>query len=368
MSRSALTTWNQRVQKRLARATGQSPLSPEALEAAVELVARKMRVDPIILMGALAAKPIPTALWNEVLHGLGPQPPPREEDWSAMATAAEVVSHTFPGEMLLGWVVEPSQPADVYLLASCLALHAPAERLDLLATHSDPRMVEIGRSGLLPDTTVARLPAAMQERFRHLGRCWQVAPELRAAVRFECAPACELPGMQHPSSGGYHLVVSRGQLVRLESGVARRLAQRLYRSLRAHGFLFVGPGDHDDRLFGEFEPLVAPGVLLYRKGQVPHPETRSVAGDFAALLSAVESDPTAWEPRWQLACLLLREGYAESAMSHLRELARWRPEFPGVWHTLAKAYTLAGNTAAAETAHARADLAATSAGAPKMLM
>jgi len=364
-----MTTWIQRVQKRLARATGQSPLSIDALEASVELVARKMRVDPVILMGALAAKPIPTALWNEVVHGLGPQPPPREEDWTAMAAAAEVVAHAFPGEMLLAWVVEPSQPADAYLLAACLALHSTAERLDLVATHSDPRMVDIGRSGLIPEATVERVPLAVREQFRHLGRCWQAAPELRSAVRFECAPACDLPGMQSPDAGsGYHVVVSRGHLVRLETDIARRLALRLYRALRAHGFLIVGPGDHDDRLFGELEPLVAPGVLLYRKGLTPPLESRSVAGDFAALLSAVEADPIAWEPRWQLACLLLREGYAESAMAHLRELARWRPEFPGVWQTLAQAYTLAGDTAAAESAHARADLAATSVGAPKMLM
>ena len=368
MSRSALTTWNQRVQKRLARATGQAPLAAEVLEAAIERAAQKLRVDPVILMGALAAKPIPTALWQEVLHGMTPPSPPREEDWSAMATAAQVVAGSFPADILAGWLVEPSQPADVYVLAAYLAQQTAAEKIDLLATHSDPRVVEVGRSGLVPEAALLRVPAEVQTHFRNLGRCWQADLGLRTSVRFECAPACELPGMQQPRNGGYHLVVSRGQLVRLDKGAARRLALRLYRALRAQGFLVVGPGDHDDALFGQLEPFVAPGVLLYRKGQAGHAEASSIAGDFAALLSAVEADPIAWEPRWQLACLLLRESYAESAMAHLRELARWRPEFPGVWQTLAKAYTLAGDTAAAKTAHARAALAATSAGAPEMLM
>lgn len=367
MSRSAMTTWIQRVQRRLARATGQAPLPPEALEAAVETASRRMRIDPVILLGALAAKPIPTALWHDVVNGLSPQTPAREEDWQTMASAAGAVAAAFPGEPLLAWLVEPQQPLDAWVLASCLALHATAEQLDLVATHSDPRLIEIGRSGLLPEAALRRAPQALQAYFRHLGRCWQAAPELRAAVRFECAPACELPGMQSRSAG-YHLVASRGQLVRLEPEVARRLALRLQRSLRTGGLLLVGPADHDDRLFGDLEPLVEPGILLYRKSDATPAASARASEDFESLVAAVEAEPVSWEPRWQLACFLLREGYAELAMSHLRELARWRPEFPGVWQTLAKAYTLAGDTARAADAHGRAALAAASAGAPKHLM
>lgn len=368
MSRSARTTWNQRVQKRLARATGQAPLSAEALEAALAAVARKMRLDPVLLLGSLAAKPIPTALWHEVLRNVVPQAPLREEDWGATFEAADVIAAAFPEQGLSAWVVEPAQPGDVFILASCLALRSSIARLEVVATHSDPRLVEIGRSGLLSESTVARAPSEVQIHFRHLGRCWQAVPELRAAVRFEGAPPCELPGMHGPEVGsGFHLIVSRGQLARVERDVAQRLALRLSRSLREEGFLLVGPGDHDDHRFGEMEPYVAPGVLLYRKGAASH-AVEGIASDFASLLTAVEADPVAWEPRWQLACLLLREGYAESAMAHLRELARWRPEFPGVWHTLAKAYTLAGDTASAAVANNRASHAAESAGAPKLLM
>lgn len=369
MSRSAMTTWNQRVQKRLARAIGQAPLPLQAVEAAIETLARKMRIDPAILLGALAAKPIPTALWHEFVHGLVPPPPPREEDWRAMASAAEAVTSAFPDEKVTAWLVDPSQPADAHVLSSCLALYRSPEMLDVVATHSDPRMVEIGRSGLVPEAILGRAPAELRMHFRHLGRCWQVAPELRASVRFECAPPLELPGMQSTGRpGGFHLVVSRGQLVRLEPIMARRLAVRLHRSLRSDGFLLVGPADHGDRTFGDLEPHVLPGVLLYRKGDAPPAEQASGRSDFEALLAAVEAEPVAWEPRWQLACLLLREGYAESAMAHLRELVRWRPEYPGAWLTLATAYTLAGDIASARDAQGRAALAAAAVGAPELLM
>lgn len=369
MSRSALTIWNQRVQRRLARATGESPLSPEALEAAIAAVARELRVDPVLLLGSLAAKPTPASLWNEVLRTLGTQNAPRHDDWSAVTAAAEAVAGAVGKRILTGWVVEPSQPGEVFVLAACLAVHCGAGRLDIVATHSDARMVELGHSGLVDEGTLLRAPAEVRIYFRHLGRCWQTVQELRESVRFESVPPCDLPGMRAPSTpDDFDLVVARGQFARLERGVGQRVARRLQRALREDGFLFVAPGDHDDRLFGDLEPYVAPGVLLYRKGPALHTGFESVAGDFAALLTAVETDPVAWEPRWQLACLLLREGYGEAAIAHLRELARWRPEFPGVWLMLSKAHTLAGDTAAAALASSRAALVAESAGAPKLLM
>lgn len=369
MSRSALTIWNQRVQRRLARATGESPLPEGALEAALAAVARNLRVDPVLLLGSLAARPTPASLWNELLRALGSQSAPRHEDWSAVTAAAEAVSGAVGKRNLSGWVVEPSQPGEVFVLAACLAVHCAANRLDIVATHSDPRLVELGHSGLVDEGTLTRAPGEVQIYFRHLGRCWQAASELRDAVRFEAVPPCDLPGVRPPSTpDDFDLVVARGQLARLERDAARRVARRLYRALREDGFLFVAPGDHDDRLFGDLEPFVAPGVLLYRKVPALRAGFESVAGDFAALLTAVEADPVAWEPRWQLACLLLREGYGEAAIAHLRELARWRPEYPGVWLMLAKAHTLAGDTAAAALAASRAALVAESAGAPKLLM
>jgi len=368
MSRSAITIWTQRVQKRLARATGELPLTPSSLEAALLAVARKLRIDPIVLLGALAAKPSPASLWNDVLQALQPQPAPRDEDWTAIAAAAEAVTAAFAHRTLASWVVEPALPADVFVLAACLATHTPSSHLEIVATHSDPRMVELGRCGLVPEATLLRAPDELRGYFRHLGRCWQVSPELRGLVRFESVSPCDLPGVQRPaSSDGFQLIVSRGRLARLDRTVARRVARRLCGSLCDDGFLLLGPGDHDDRLFGELEPYVAPGVLLYRQRAGLQP-LESIAADFAALLAAVEAHPTGWEPRWQLACLLLREGYAESAIAHLRELARWRPDFAEVWHVLSKAHTLAGDRAAAAEASSRALLAAAPGGAPKLLM
>jgi hypothetical protein len=368
MSRSILTIWSERVRKRLGRAIGRSIPTPEEFDTSLSIVARELRVDRDTLLAALAMRPAPRALWHAVTRRLAPPRSLRHEDWDAVAAAAEAVGATFEHPTLSCWIVEPPQPADVYIAAALLAHHASPRRVLVVATHSDPCMVELGRSAVVPDTSVARAPRVVQRHLRPLGRCWQASPELRAAVQFDPVSPGELPGVQWPQiAAGFHLVVARGRLTQLEPQFARRVASRLCGALRERGFLLVAAGEHDEHLFfGELEPHVVPGVLLYQKAHAGSVAASDGRADFAALLAAIEADPVAFEPRWQLARLLLREGYAESAMAHLRELARWRPEFPGVWQMLAKAYTLAGDTAAAEAASTRASLASN--GAPKMLM
>lgn len=369
MSRSVTSSWNRRVAQRLARATGCPPLSPDEVDEALARVARALRMDPIILLGALASKPLPASLWADVLRMLGRGPEPREENWGAVSAAAEAVAAAFPGQPLSCWVVEPAQPVEVFVLASCLLLRSTALPLDVVATNRDPQLAELGRTGLVPESTLLRAPPELRVHFRHVGRCWQAVPELRAAVRFESTPPGELAGMQvPPSAGGYHLVVSRGQFARLGKQAARRLAVRLSRSLGADGFLLLSPGDHDEGLFSHLEQVVAPGVLLYRKSDDLSARGRAAVSDFAAMVAAVEAEPSAWQPRWELARFLLREGYAESATCHLRELARWRPESADVWQSLAQAYTLSGDTASAETARTRALLASAAPAQGKLLM
>ena len=275
-------------------------------------------------------------------------------DWNELAAAAEVLAASTEAQELSCWVVEPSDPVEVFALASCLARSARGVPLTIVATHSDPLVAEIGRSGLLSETAVRLAPPANREaHFRHLGHCWEVAPALRAAVRFATVtPFDDTPDNAHLFSRGYDLVVSRGLLSRLGTPATHRFAVRLVRAARHEGFVLVGSGEHDVPPLAELERYVAPGVLLYRKRRNAQSPNNSppLAVDFAALLRSVEDDPTAWEPRWDLARVLLQEGHAEPALTHLREVARQMPETPGIWNALAQAYTLLGDTSAAETA------------------
>ncbi len=354
MSRSAIATWEDRLRKRVGQKTAWLCSCPDHLDAAIDAVAQRLRIDPAVLLGVLA-KSSETGLWLEFERALRPETGARLDDWQELAAAAAELSNAAREDGVLScWVAEAADPADVFAVASCMALAAPRKRLDIVATHSDPFFAEVGRTGLLTDSALRNAPDDNRERhFRHLDRCWQVLPALRARVRFETRSL--VPGQDAgPLKSNFHMVICRGLLSRLCADAASRLGTRLLRRLRSGGFLLVGPGEHDLQVFSPLDRHVAPGVLLYRKCSAQAPAEVFEEIDFAELLSAIEAEPMAWEPRWRLGRALLRGGYAEPAVAHLREAARQQPQDAAIWRTLAQAYTLLGDIDAAGAAQRRA--------------
>jgi chemotaxis methyl-accepting protein methylase len=366
MSRAASTSWVRRVRKRARSLLYGLADSGTHLEQVVADVSARLKVDPAVLLGSLAGDPVPDGLWTEMRRALRLENGPRLSDWQELtAAAAEAVRLVNSGAAddgsgampLACWVVEPSDAADAYAVASCLILAAGNAAVQVIVTHADPVVAEIGRTGLAADGVVRIAPERnRQAHFRRLDRCWQAGRELRSVLRFETADTMALTNPAGaPQTAAFDLVVSRGFLSRLCPEAAERVLKRVVRRLRHEGFLLVGPGEHDLPALAQLDRHVAPGVLLHRKrlgdAQVlPDGEPE----DFTALLIAVEDDPTAWEPRWRLARMLMREGHAEPALVHLREVARQRPDDAAVWTELAQAYTLVDDLPAAEDARRRA--------------
>lgn len=360
MSRSAVTVWTRRGRRRFSQTAAQLAASGPRFEAALAALALQLHVDPVVLLGALAADPRPAALWREIERHGRQYCGPHVSDCSELAAAADAVAATYPqsGGPFSCWVAEPADPLEAFALASRLALNDATANVTVVATHSDPLVVEIGRSGLVSDTAIRALPDSSRDaHFRNLGRCWQVAPSLRDVVHFAAAGLFDdRDGVGASARRGHDLVVSRGLLSRLCCQTSQRFALRLIRAARSGGFLLVGPGEHDLPPLVDLERRFAPGVLLLRRRRASRTAaaTGTAHGDFAVLLAAIEASPTAWEPRWRLGCLLLGSGYPAPAIAHLREVARRRPERSSVWKALAQAYTLLGDVEAAEAAQRRA--------------
>jgi len=345
MGRSITSSWTRRVRKRAASL----PMGDDAsrLDLALAAISDRLQIDASILLGVLAADPPPTMLWAEVERAGKSDHGDHARDWTELSSAARMIAEREGSDPLSCWVAD-ADPMDSFALASALLFAAPRRDLVVLATNTDPIVAEIARTALLSETAMRLAPTENRRaHFRRLGGCWRAAPALRAIVRFERV-APNYDGFDPGSAERFDLVVCRGRLSRLSRPAAERHVGRLLRAIRTSGFLLVGPGDHDTPALANLERCVVPGALLYRKRRMNCAAEKHA--DFEELIAAVEADPTSWEPRWRLACELLRAGYAESALSHLRDAARRHPGEACLWESLAQAYTLLNDQPAA--AHA----------------
>jgi chemotaxis protein methyltransferase CheR len=139
---------------------------------------------------------------------------------------------------LRAWSAGCSYGAEPYTLAAVCRLAAPGATATILGTDIDRRAIERARrGGEFTDEDIRDAPRLPLERFfKHEGRHWRPAAELRTTVSFEVGDLLKL----RPPTAAYDLVLCRNTAIYFTDDVRDAMHARLADSVRPGGVLVVG--------------------------------------------------------------------------------------------------------------------------------
>jgi chemotaxis protein methyltransferase CheR len=145
---------------------------------------------------------------------------------------------------------------------------------DILATDISTEVLEKARSGIYSQFEVQRgLPALMLIKyFSQVGETWQIAPELRAMVKFR--PLNLLNDFAH--LGRFDLVLCRNVLIYFDQPTKIGVLERIADVLERDGFLMLGGAETVVGLTDRFRPIPE------RRGVYGQPGGMAPAGNVIA--------------------------------------------------------------------------------------
>jgi chemotaxis protein methyltransferase CheR len=165
------------------------------------------------------------------------------------------------------WSAACSSGQEAYTIAMVLAEHAPARRVEILASDLSREMVERTRRGSYSQLEVGRgLPAPlMVEHFRRSGTQWQVSASLRSMVRAQrinlAAPWPPLPV--------FDVVFLRNVLIYLDTPTKQSILRRVRRVLTPDGYLFLGGAETTLGIDDSWDRTTVGRSSLYRPAAAP---------------------------------------------------------------------------------------------------
>jgi chemotaxis protein methyltransferase CheR len=148
------------------------------------------------------------------------------------------------GRSIRIWCAAASTGQEPYSLAMCLKDMAPdiaGWRIEILATDLCADVLEKARAGLYSQFEVQRgLPIQLLiKHFIQVGELWQIAPELRAMVKFR-----QLNLLSDFSQlGVFDLIFCRNVLIYFDQATKIEVLDRLSRMTASDGFLVLGAAE-----------------------------------------------------------------------------------------------------------------------------
>jgi chemotaxis protein methyltransferase CheR len=154
------------------------------------------------------------------------------------------------------WCAAASTGQEPYTLAMCLkemGRQLDGWRIDILATDLSGEVLEKARNGIYSQFEVQRgLPVAMLIKyFSQCAEAWQLAPELRAMVRFQPFNLLD----DFAPLGIFDVVFCRNVLIYFDRDTKTDVLNRIGRVLPADGFLVLGGAETVVGLTDAFTPV-----------------------------------------------------------------------------------------------------------------
>jgi chemotaxis protein methyltransferase CheR len=180
------------------------------------------------------------------------------------------------------WCAAASTGQEPYSLAMCLkdmAAELAGWRIEMLATDLCADVLEKARQGLYSQFEVQRgLPIQLLIRhFAQVGELWQIAPELRAPIKFRQLNL--LSDFSH--LGVFDLIFCRNVLIYFDQATKIDVLDRLARVVAGDGFLVLGAAEtvvgltDSFKVVGEKHGLYAPNSRS-AKPWAPRPAKKPV--------------------------------------------------------------------------------------------
>jgi chemotaxis protein methyltransferase CheR len=187
-----------------------------------------------------------------------------------------------PSRRIRIWCAAAASGQEPYTLALCLkemSKELKGWRVEILATDISTEVLEKAKSGLYSQFEVQRgLPVLMLVKyFSQVGEMWQIAPEIRAMVKFQQL------NLLHDFShvGRFDVVFCRNVLIYFDQPTKTDVLNRLARTTERDGFLALGAAETVVGLTEAFKPFAEKRGLY-----VPHASDRKLPDNVISLPSA----------------------------------------------------------------------------------
>jgi chemotaxis protein methyltransferase CheR len=146
-----------------------------------------------------------------------------------------------PGQPIRIWSAACSSGQEAYSVAMTAAELGPAlggRRVEILGTDLSQEMLQRSREGIFTQFEVQRgLPVQMLvKHFKQEGTRWQVAPELRAMVRWQAFNLLEDPR----GLGRFDVIFCRNVLIYFDAPTKSRVLAALAGQVAADGVVYLG--------------------------------------------------------------------------------------------------------------------------------
>lgn len=163
------------------------------------------------------------------------------------------------------WSAASSTGEEAYTLAMLLDRHLPADRsFRILATDIDTEVVETARNSVYPIAKKPEIPAEYHAGCLDIGkgeaRGWfRMKPRLKEKIQFRQHNLIEKTA---PGEGVFDLVLCRNVLIYFNPDSIDFVQQKLFRTVKPNGHLFIG---HSESLQGLKHLWTPVGPSIFRK-------------------------------------------------------------------------------------------------------
>ena len=186
----------------------------------------------------------------------------------------EVIARNAATRSLRLWSAGCATGAEAYSLAA-LVRAALGERLSewritILGTDINRAFLAQARRGEFSEWALRDVAPADRAAVVEPGQGgWRVPPELRGMVEFRHHNLMDLPSEPAPGDrlADFDIILCRNVMIYFDQPTLTALAPKLARRLVEHGWLLIGHAEGGVPFQADFEPILAPGAILYRRRQ-----------------------------------------------------------------------------------------------------
>ena len=171
------------------------------------------------------------------------------------------------------------EPYSIAMLLDRLIPDFETWNLTILATDINPRFLRKAARGIYGAWSFRDTPGWLRERYftrRQDGR-FEIQPRIRRMVSFSYLNLAEdvYPSLVN-STNAMDVVLCRNVLMYFAEARARKVVDKLHRSLVDGGWLITSPAETSTVLFSAFTAVEFPGAFLYRRMAAAGPSTVAV--------------------------------------------------------------------------------------------
>ncbi|NIZ14747.1 chemotaxis protein CheB [Phaeobacter sp. HF9A] len=185
-----------------------------------------------------------------------------------LAKAIRSLVEHHPNGQIRVWVAGCATGEEAYSVAMLFAdamgglAHLRKERLQIFATDTDAKALEVARRGVYPLTAANDVPRPYVEDYLRVGReTLEVDKRLRAVVLFSRHNI-----IQDPPFINLNLISLRNLLIYFGSALQEKVLSRMAYALMPNGKLFLGASETVGAMQGHFETQSLPAKLYSKRG------------------------------------------------------------------------------------------------------